>query len=718
MDVFGLGLKIKEEGAATVEASLKRLGAELAKTALTVGGLGAAFSKLVASTSEAQFATAQLESTLQATGNVAGVTANMLTEQATALQRVTTYGDDAIVRMQSLLLVFSNIRGEVLTRATPAILNLATTLQMDLSSAAMMVGKALQDPAQGLMALNRSTKLFSEEQKKMLEQMAQTGQLAEAQAMILQTLESRFNGAAEAARGTLGGALTALREAFGDLFEVSQTNTAGVVKLIESLTSALVKVNENMLAVKTTAIVLGGVLLGAFAPRIAALITGLVAQFVALQTANLAAAAAAGIHSTALVTLTSVAVTAATAFRALWAAMGGPVGVAVAAAVAGYAAITHAMDKKQKAIDDADAADQERMEREIARIRAERQARIDAEAERAEAIKKAVAADKERIAQLIELNSLLPRQKRDFTALAEIERRLQEEFNRSNTALGRKVELLRQLQQVRTILYEVDTIASKLTKTFEILGKTFAFTPTTIDTEDIKKRLKVDPSQIKPKKLPVLGPFFDEEASVKRLRMGFREYGKAVEEEADRLRVSTNQILLRDVGMGLGKALEDGIIAGLQAAIMSGKISDLWKAMAQTMLSQIANMMVNVALYYIKFASMIAAIQKFLIAHPVAAVAAAAAMLAFAYANGGKSSMGSQTMAGGIGGLSTGITSPSGATNNPVQQIIFGSTSATTAAGMQPRQAMNVTIIGPNDASAQRAMQELMNKANSRGRVG
>ena len=33
MDVFGLGLKIKEEGAATVEASLKRLGAELAKTA-------------------------------------------------------------------------------------------------------------------------------------------------------------------------------------------------------------------------------------------------------------------------------------------------------------------------------------------------------------------------------------------------------------------------------------------------------------------------------------------------------------------------------------------------------------------------------------------------------------------------------------------------------------------------------------------------------------
>jgi hypothetical protein len=37
---------------------------------------------------------------------------------------------------------------------------------------------------------------------------------------------------------------------------------------------------------------------------------------------------------------------------------------------------------------------------------------------------------------------------------------------------------------------------------------------------------------------------------------------------------------------------------------------------------------------------------------------------------------------------------------------------------MQPRSATNVTIIGPNDPSAQRAMQELLAKANSRGRVG
>jgi len=53
----------------------------------------------------------------------------------------------------------------------------------------------------------------------------------------------------------------------------------------------------------------------------------------------------------------------------------------------------------------------------------------------------------------------------------------------------------------------------------------------------------------------------------------------------------------------------------------------------------------------------------------------------------------------------------------PTTQLVFGSTSATTGSGMNPMTPMNVTVIGPNDPSAQRAIQELMNKANNRGRL-
>jgi hypothetical protein len=48
--------------------------------------------------------------------------------------------------------------------------------------------------------------------------------------------------------------------------------------------------------------------------------------------------------------------------------------------------------------------------------------------------------------------------------------------------------------------------------------------------------------------------------------------------------------------------------------------------------------------------------------------------------------------------------------------LTFGPTMAAAAAGgLSPMQPMNVTIIGPNDPSAQRQMQELLRNAQRRG---
>lgn len=198
------------------------------------------------------------------------------------------------------------------------------------------------------------------------------------------------------------------------------------------------------------------------------------------------------------------------------------------------------------------------------------------------------------------------------------------------------------------------------------------------------------------------------------LRQSFTEYYAALQQDMKSLNVSMGTLLYEDMATTVASALTNGIEAGLLAAIQSGRISDLWKVMSQTMLAQLASMMVNVALAYIGYASMIARIEAFLLANPIAAIAAAAAMLAFAYNNGGKATTGQRTMAGGSGGISYGMNGSS----LPTQQIIFGPTSATTAAGMTPRSSNNITIIGPNDPTAQRALQELMTKADSRGRLG
>jgi hypothetical protein len=153
----------------------------------------------------------------------------------------------------------------------------------------------------------------------------------------------------------------------------------------------------------------------------------------------------------------------------------------------------------------------------------------------------------------------------------------------------------------------------------------------------------------------------------------------------------------------------------LESALASGNIGDAFKAMGQSIIQSLAKAMVNVALQAINFAKMLASIQKFMSANPLLALAAATALLVAARAAGGGAGTGNMTAMGTPSGLAF---APMSGTPMAPTQLVFGNTSATTAAGMTPRQAMNVTVIGPNDPTAQRTIQELMVKANSRGRIG
>lgn len=182
------------------------------------------------------------------------------------------------------------------------------------------------------------------------------------------------------------------------------------------------------------------------------------------------------------------------------------------------------------------------------------------------------------------------------------------------------------------------------------------------------------------------------------------------EQEQQRIADSAQSVLSNAISTGI----EGGLTSGLQMALSGGNLQDSFKAMGQAITQSLASAMVKVALAAIKFGTLLENIKTFMMKHPALAVASAVAMLALARSMGGGASGADMIGTGGAGGLTYSAASSAA----PTQQIIFGATSATSAAGMTPRQAMNVTIIGPNDPSAQRAMQELMAKANSRGRIG
>lgn len=160
-------------------------------------------------------AVAVLNSTITATGANAWTSSKQLQEMASSLQKITNYGDETVIQMQSVLLGFKNIKGDTFEGATKAILDMATVMKMDLSSAAQAVGKALDDPINGITSLQRQGFRFSESQKAVIQSLIDTGDTAAAQKIILDELNSTYGGAAEAA---VKGA-TQIKNAWGDLME-------------------------------------------------------------------------------------------------------------------------------------------------------------------------------------------------------------------------------------------------------------------------------------------------------------------------------------------------------------------------------------------------------------------------------------------------------------------------------------------------------------------
>lgn len=269
MDLFAVGLKLRAEGAAAAKTavdslrnsikgvksetdalgtnsavSFKRFAANAIAAAGGIAILTGALKKVTTESVAAQDAEAQLVASLESTNYAAGQTKESLLEMAAELQRTTRYGDDAVIAMQSVLLTFTKIGGDVFPKATLAIADMSSKLGGDLKSTALQVGKALNDPVKGVNMLSRAGVQFSDSQKAMIESLVATNKHAEAQSVILKELETQFGGSAKAARNTLGGALEALSNAWGDAFEVSRENSAGIIAAIESLTAVIPKIRD------------------------------------------------------------------------------------------------------------------------------------------------------------------------------------------------------------------------------------------------------------------------------------------------------------------------------------------------------------------------------------------------------------------------------------------------------------------------------------------
>jgi len=215
-----------------------------------IGGLINFGREALRAVDEAAKADAQIKAALKSTAESAGRSFEQLKAQADELEKTTLFTAEDTQGAQALLLTFQQIRGEVFDETIPLVQDLSTAFGQDLSSSAIQVGKALNDPVQGVTALRRVGISFSEDQLTLIKRLQQTGDVAGAQRIILKELETQVGGSAKAAAEAGLGPYQILQNRLGEITEsfgrLIQRGVGPLAPVLRQITEFLIQLTDSI----------------------------------------------------------------------------------------------------------------------------------------------------------------------------------------------------------------------------------------------------------------------------------------------------------------------------------------------------------------------------------------------------------------------------------------------------------------------------------------
>lgn len=216
-------LKIKTAGEAALE-KVKSGIEDFGKTAATVyGAMAAVVVKSLADYRQQEEAINSLSRAMVNQGIYSTNLKNAYIDQASALQKVSMYGDEQIIAAQAVLQGQVG-QMQVSKELTQATLDLAAAKKMDLATAAELVGKTIGTETNALARQGIEVNASASKHEKL--------------AQVIDGINSRFKGQAAAATEGLG-ALTQLSNIFSDIFEVIGERVTPVVLLFAGKLKAL-----------------------------------------------------------------------------------------------------------------------------------------------------------------------------------------------------------------------------------------------------------------------------------------------------------------------------------------------------------------------------------------------------------------------------------------------------------------------------------------------
>lgn len=221
---FEKGMKNAQKSVSSLSKSVEGVQKAISN-AFKLVGIGASIGAVVKfgkesvqAITEANKAYSILDNTIKVTGADSWTSLEEMDSLSKKMADSTNYSVTEIQEMQSVLLGFTNIQEGAFEDASNAVLDMATVMGMDLKSAVQTVGKALDDPINGLDSLRRQGFKFTDEQKEELAQLVKNGKQLEAQKIILDSLATSYGGASKAGQtafARLSHAMDSFKEAVG-----------------------------------------------------------------------------------------------------------------------------------------------------------------------------------------------------------------------------------------------------------------------------------------------------------------------------------------------------------------------------------------------------------------------------------------------------------------------------------------------------------------------
>lgn len=205
------------------------------------------FHEMVAATEQAQQSHARLQAVLQATGGVAGHTADDIERLVQNLTGKTIFDDTQLRNAATTLATFDRLSGEAFDHVLKLAADLASTGRGDLETWVEALGKAGSEPTTSLMFVERAFGKLSPQVKIAIRDAADFNDQARAQKLLMEALSAKVEGTAASVYRGLTKQIEGTKKAWDDLliamgnivFESQRTQASHLEQALRTLKQTL-----------------------------------------------------------------------------------------------------------------------------------------------------------------------------------------------------------------------------------------------------------------------------------------------------------------------------------------------------------------------------------------------------------------------------------------------------------------------------------------------